>query len=132
MAKTEEELEDRRNALYGDYDNADDVMINVTSNAPAKGSAPSQHGLNGMSRRDSLDSHVSGLPGRHSMDSLSQAESGNLSRQQSLQQDQAAGLTGHSSKALGQQGPGAKRGPTRDTSSRRRAMAGGSSRFRSK
>ena len=41
IAKTAEELEDRRSALYGDGSNADDVVINV----PAYGAGAGENGM---------------------------------------------------------------------------------------
>ena len=59
MAKTEEELEDRHRALFGDADNADDITIelpvsnghahedHVNGDAGRNGNAQVQNGVNG-------------------------------------------------------------------------------------
>ncbi|KAL0051690.1 hypothetical protein WJX82_000289 [Trebouxia sp. C0006] len=129
VAKTEEELEDRHRALFGDADNADDITIelpasnghahedHVNGDAGRNGNAQMQNGVNGTggshpargnepqpaSRRDSIDSQVS-----------------------TVQSEQAQSLHRAGSKGLG------SRRPSKASSSRRRALGGASSKTRSK
>ena len=101
VAKTDEEIADRESSLYGDYDNADDIKINMPGSKPSNGEIEMQNGAGNrdsidsrVDGRDSVDGQTNGHQNRQSMDSLDQAEAGGVSRQQSMQQEQAIGLTG--------------------------------------
>lgn len=102
VAKTNEELEDRDAALYGDYSNEDDIKINMPGNAQGNGGEVEMQTAAGnrdsidsrFDGRNSVDGHANGHHNRQSLDSLDQAESGGMNRQLSMQREQSTALTG--------------------------------------